>query len=114
MTRLFCLVIILLLLLGCQSHYTLYIVASPIPLPQAVGDPATDEGITGTKDLDPPTVPALPPQPLGKFMTNTPGAFTATQSRGGSMVNVTINLNLEKPTAVSTQTPISVSGIPGM
>jgi hypothetical protein len=113
MIRLFCLVTTLLLLLGCQSHYTLYIIASPIPLPQATGDP-TDSGLTGTKDLDPPTVPALPPQAPSKFMTNTPGAFTATQSRGGSMVNVTINLNLEKPTAVSTQTPISVSGIPGM
>lgn len=87
-----------LLCLGCQYHYTLYIAPSPAPM----GEPMM------AKELPPQGETAPKPStPL----SIAPSDFQATQSQGGSMVNVLINLNLLKPTAVSTDT--SLSGIPG-
>lgn len=100
------------LLLGCQSHYTLIIIASPEPgrTVDAMTPSSPDEARSLSKESElAPTTPALT-----KPLSITPGNFSAEQNKGGAMVNVLLNLNLVKPVSTSTDANLQLQGIPGM
>lgn len=98
----------LLILGGCTYHYALHVSIAPGASPTLPeGD---SEGIqTGVKPANPDFVK---PQAQSGPMSIEPGQFTVSQSKGGNMINVVLNLNSAKPTEVTTET--SVHGIPGM
>lgn len=98
----------LLILGGCTYHYALHVSIAP----QA--SPTPHEG--DSEGIQEPVKPVNPnlikPQAQSGPMSIEPGQFTVSQSKGGNMINVVLNLNSAKPTEVTTET--SVSGIPGM
>lgn len=101
----------LLILGGCTYHYALHVSIAP----QA--SPTMPEGDSESVEQKPPAVkPANPdfvkPQAQSGPMSIEPGQFTASQSKGGNMINVVLNVNSSKPTEVTTDT--SLSGVPGM
>ena len=98
-----------LLLLGCQYHYTLKIVAQPAPS-QALAPLESPETLETPRALENSPEPFKAAKPL----SISPGDFQASQTQGGAMVNVLINLNLLKPTSVSTDAAAQLSGIPGL
>lgn len=95
------------LLLGCQSHYTLIIIASPEPNRSidSTTPSLTDNHSPLTKETE---------SALTKPLSITPGNFIAEQNKGGAMVNVLLNLNLVKPVSTSTDTNLQLHGIPGI
>ena len=109
----------LLLLGGCTYKYSITIVAAPAPpaQPAIEGAPSSSNvpnseplgGLGAPRAAEPSAEPFKASKPL----SISPRDFQASQSQGGSMVNVLINLNLLKPTSVSTDAQGTLSGIPG-
>jgi hypothetical protein len=101
----------IILLSGCTYHYHLNIVIGDNPPPPA------SQSIEEQSSVEPakvnPTKPAdLSPLAQTAPMSIEPGQFTASQTKGGNMINIVLNINSAKPTEVTTDT--SVSGIPGL
>ena len=98
----------LLILGGCAYHYTLHVSIAP------PASPTLPEG--DFEVVQPGVKPANPdfvkPQAQSGPMSIEPGQFTVSQSKGGNMINVVLNLNSAKPVEVTTDA--AVSGIPGM
>ena len=108
MSSLFVVLCSLFVVCSCSYHYTLTIAPTPVP---AITNQATPEALG---NLSKAAEPSPEPFKSSKPMSIAPGDFQATQSQGGSMVNVIINLNLLKPTSVSTDAAASLQGIPGL
>ena len=105
----------LLLLGGCTYNYTLHIWA--VPAIKTAAQQATSSPLSPNwePDSNAPRAaePSAEPFKASKPLSISPRDFQASQSQGGSMVNVLINLNLLKPTSVSTDAQGTLSGIPG-
>lgn len=101
----------LLILGGCTYHYALYVSIAP------PASPTLPEGDSEAVEQRPPAVKPINPdgiRPRSQSgpMSIEPGQFTVSQSKGGSMINVVLNLNSAKPVEVTTDA--AVHGIPGM
>lgn len=101
----------LLILGGCTYHYSLHVSIGP------PASPTLPDGDSEGVEQKPPAVkPVNPdfvkPQAQSEPMSIEPGQFTVSQSKGGSMINVVLNINSAKPVEVTTDT--SLSGVPGM
>lgn len=94
---------------GCTYHYHLNIVVGN-PDPNYIQIHSDDPQTEPPKDQSKPNL--LSPQAQTSPMSIDPGEFNASQTKGGNMVNVVLNLNLAKPTEVTTDT--ALSGVPGL
>ena len=108
MNKLF--LVLLLILSGCSYNYHLHITASTIP----PADTIQVEGMPNPRSAVEPREESPSPTKTGKPLSISPGDFQANQTQGGAMVNVLINLNLLKPTSVSTDANAQLQGIPGL
>lgn len=107
------LLLLILFLSGCTYYYHLNIVIGEPSDPNKI---QIDDPVGVEPSLKVPPAAAGPgllsPQAQAGPMSIEPGQFSASQTKGGNMINIILNLNSAKPTEVTTDT--SLSGIPGL
>lgn len=106
------LIILISLLVGCTYHYHLNIVIGESADPNKIQIEESVGVEPPPKDQSPLKPGLLSPQAQAGPMSIEPGQFSASQTKGGNMINIILNLNSAKPTEVTTDT--ALSGIPGL